>query len=157
MNPTHAELVDRAVRWLRGTRRCSVAYGELTTGAACIPDAIGWGWKSEMVEVKVSRGDFRRDGAKGSHLSGTLPGELRWYVTPPRLVVPEEIPEGWGLVWAFPASMRVVREAPVLALTPAALLTERALLLSAARRHELGVPFDPVRGRFQPLADRVCP
>lgn len=151
---THAELVDRAVHWLRGTRRCRVAYGELTTGAACIPDAIGWGWKSELVECKVSRADYRRDGAKGAHLSGTLPGELRWYLTPPGLVRVGELPDGWGLAEACAAYVRIVREPVAVVLTPAELRTERALLLSAARRHELGVPFDPVRGRFETLAER---
>lgn len=146
---SHAEGVSRAVRWLRSTRRCSVVYAELSTGAGVIPDAIGWGREgSGLVEVKVSRQDYRRDRDKYAHVAGLLPGELRWYLTPPGLLRPEEVAEGWGLVEAHPTCVRVVRPAPRRELTTAELRTERHLLRSALRRYDLGVRFDAETGRF---------
>lgn len=146
---THSELVDRAVRWLRGTRRCRLVYAEIVTSMPLVPDAIGWGTfdRSELVEVKVSRSDYHRDRRKMAHQCGILPGRMRWYLTPPGLLRPDELPLGWGLVEAG-ARMRVVRTAVAFAATVDMLRTETGILASAARRHELGVPFDAERGRF---------
>lgn len=65
---THEELVQRAVRWLSGTRRCNPVYAG---NASCseIPDAIGWSscwkWKgSTVIECKASLSDFRADAKK---------------------------------------------------------------------------------------------
>jgi len=59
---THAELVERATRWLRN-KGCQVI---VTSGNVCcleLPDAIGWNGSgySILVECKISRSDFRRD------------------------------------------------------------------------------------------------
>lgn len=62
---THNELCERAILWLRGTRRCEPVFSRC---ASCseIPDAIGWssayGWRgSTVVECKTSVGDFYAD------------------------------------------------------------------------------------------------
>lgn len=151
---THSALVDRAVRWLRTTRRCSIAYGEIATYAPLNPDAIGWGDCCVLVEVKVSRSDYWRDRHKPSHRADALPGSERWYLTPPGLIRPDELADGWGLIEAHPTVIRVRVPGSRLAPTPAGLRAEIAILRSVARRHEVGAPFDPVRGRFRPLADR---
>lgn len=153
---SHRDLVGRAIAWLRGTRGCLVAYAELSTVASCVPDAIGWRTRgSELVEVKVSRSDFRRDAMKPAHRAGLLPGNMRWYLTPAGMLRPEEIPEGWGLVEATEARIRIVRAAPFLELTSAGSATERMMLVSVARRHGLGVQFDPVSGRFAPAGSEL--
>jgi len=64
---THDELVDRALRWLRG-RRCNPIFSDCASCAE-IPDAIGWSssWKmrgSVVVECKASRNDFYADQKK---------------------------------------------------------------------------------------------
>ena len=66
---THAELCERARRWLKGSRRCHPVYSD---NASCseIPDAIGWSshfsWcGSTVVECKVSVSDFYADKKKG--------------------------------------------------------------------------------------------
>jgi hypothetical protein len=95
----HAELCRRAERWLK-TVGCGVTATELVTFAHEQPDVIGWRQgRSVVCEVKVSRADFaadlakpwRRDPAQGM-------GDWRIYVAPAGLLLPAEIPCGWGLL-----------------------------------------------------------
>ena len=62
---THAQLVAKAVRWLR-SYRCGVVLSEQACVSGEMPDAIGWkhGCHSVLVECKVTRGDFLADRAK---------------------------------------------------------------------------------------------
>jgi hypothetical protein len=64
----HPELCVRAIRWLRGTRRCNPVYS-LNASCAEVPDAIGWssahGWYgSTVIECKTSVNDFYADQKK---------------------------------------------------------------------------------------------
>lgn len=106
--------------------------------------------------LRASRGEgvavYQRDRRKIAHQCGYLPGRLRWYVTPPGLLRPEELPDGWGLVEAGGTRMRVVRKAVAGELTVAMLQTETVILASAARRHETGVSFDAERARFNAIS-----
>jgi hypothetical protein len=164
--PTHAELVQRAVRWLRGFHKCSHAYGELVTSSSYIPDAIGWRWAfSIMVECKVSRADFFADRKKLIHRNpDSHPGEERWYLTPPGLVRPEEVPEGWYLAEAHERAVKRVTQPPshypdrpndpdswVRLRHDARAAAGVPYLLSALRRHECGAQFDAERGRFETI------
>ena len=153
---THADLVQRAVRWLRSTRRCRIVYAEIVTSMPIVPDAIGWGPmnRCEIVEAKVSRSDFRRDPNKSSHRCGLVPGRLRWYMTPAGLLDAAEVPDGWGLVEVHGTRCRVIVPAPAVPETLGAMRTEIAILASATRRHEIGVPFDPETARFSPAAGK---
>lgn len=88
-----------------------------------IPDAIGWlrSGVSLLVECKASRGDFLSDAVKPSRKAGKTRGQpnlgsaasepttriprkteglgaYRFYLAPSGLLVPEELPEGWGLL-----------------------------------------------------------
>lgn len=112
MSLSHAELVQRAARWLRNTKKCGVVLTE-RKGYSEAPDAIGWryGPGSILVECKASRSDFFADRKKPfrQNPDGGM-GQTRYYLTPPRLIKPEEVPEGWGLLWAFENFVRVVRE-----------------------------------------------
>jgi hypothetical protein len=103
---THAALVDIAVAWLR--RRCGVVLREHGGGRE-LPDAIGWkGGFSWVVEVKVSRADFRADQKKPSRASATVrPGYRCWYLTPPGLLTVADIPDGWDLLEYDGARVRV--------------------------------------------------
>lgn len=112
---THAALVEVAARWLESTRRCSLVLTEFTCAGCETPDAIGWriseGW-SVLVECKTSRADFRRDAEKlqRQHREASV-GQERWYLTPPGLLRPDEVPEGWGLLEAG-ARVRIVLRCP---------------------------------------------
>lgn len=106
----HADVVARAARWLRGYHRCTVVVTELVTSCPIIPDAIGWrmSW-SVLVEAKVSRNDFKADQKKLIHTTpDTMPGQERWYLTPPNLIRPDEVPPGWGLAECGKSSIRIV-------------------------------------------------
>ena len=109
--PTHKELVARAERWLRNSKGCPVVLTELVTGAGEIPDAIGWkGAYSTLIECKTSRSDFFNDSKKDARRLGLNMGAACYYLTPPGLVKPEEVPSYWGLLEAGPRSVKVLKK-----------------------------------------------
>ena len=125
----HADLVERAARWLQGTVRCGVVSTANYNVGQSIPDAIGWtSSKSYLVECKASRGDFRRDLKKfHRQYAEHGMGNVRYYLTPPGLLLPDELPEHWGLLEARPTQVRVVKDADCF-LTPKVARNERGLL-----------------------------
>src|SRR2546430_10016870 len=62
---THAQLVQKAVEWLRAYR-CGVVLSEQACISGEMPDAIGWkrSCHSVLVECKISRADFLADRGK---------------------------------------------------------------------------------------------
>jgi hypothetical protein len=149
---SHADLVRYAVRWLRGHHRCSVVFAEISTSAPLIPDAIGWrrGW-SILVECKTSRSDFHADRHKLVHRHPeNAPGQERWYLVPLGLVRRSEVPEGWGLAEVRAGRVHRVVNPPPATLRHERMRMEMDLLLSAVRRHELGVEWRHEQARFAP-------
>lgn len=110
---THAELVDRAEKWLRSSG-CQTVVTRASVMTLEQPDAIGWPASgfSKLVECKVSRADFLRD-AKKPHrgYNGLAMGCFRYFLVPCNLVTADEIPLRWGLLYAAPRGIRVVRTA----------------------------------------------
>ena len=97
---THAQMVERAVRWLR-SYRCGVVLSEQACVSGEMPDAIGWKRASHsvLVECKVTRADFLADRGKPFRAKPEQGvGSERFYLTPPGLVKVEELPVGWGLL-----------------------------------------------------------
>jgi hypothetical protein len=97
---THAQLVEKAVHWLR-RYRCGVVLSEQASISGEMPDAIGWkrACHSVLVECKVTRSDFLADRAKPFRVKpedGV--GCERFYLVPAELVRREELPAGWGLL-----------------------------------------------------------
>ena len=131
---THRELVLRAERWLLKTKGCGFAFRELTPANGEIPDAIGWKNKcvSILVECKTSKADFlsdkhkyfRRDSYRGM-------GKYRYYMCPKGVIKPEELPQGWGLLYCLKNIIRKVKDAVYQECDQAA---EIGLLVSALRR-----------------------
>lgn len=143
---THAELVKRAAKWLSGTMRCGVVLCECASGTEQ-PDAIGWkraGHHSILVEVKVSRTDFLKDKKKWFRRQPEYGlGQERWYLTPPGLVKPEELPESWGLAEAKGKIVRKIVKPPKLKCYDQKIAwREISLLFGAMRKVALGVPPD---------------
>lgn len=99
---SHDRLVACAKRWLKHSKRCRVVATELRSAVFEEPDAIGWSsyGHSILVECKASRSDFFADAKKSR--SGV--GREKWYLTPPKLVSPGEIPPGWGLAEYRPSN-----------------------------------------------------
>lgn len=102
----HAELVSRASRWLKNSCGCSAVLSEIrafTSSGEC-PDAIGWRSNySILVECKTSRSDFLAD--KKKHFKSDPQrgvGTYRFYLCMPGIIKPEDLPEGWGLLYAEP-------------------------------------------------------
>lgn len=107
---THAALCALAVKWLKrphsaGGPGCTIAVSEVKSGwTGEIPDAFGvraTGGRdgSVVVEVKVSRADFLADKAKPHRQAGKGVGNWRYFMCPEGVIKPEEVPEGWGLLW----------------------------------------------------------
>jgi len=97
---THAQLVSKAVHWLR-RYRCGVVLSEQACVSGEMPDAIGWkrACHSVLVECKVTRSDFLADRAKPFRLKPEQGvGCERFYLVPAGLVRREELPQGWGLL-----------------------------------------------------------
>lgn len=98
---THAELVEIAYRWILKRGSCGVAFKELRSYNAEIPDVIGFGSGfSSVIECKTSRSDFLSDKKKPHRAKGM--GTFRYYCCPIGLIKPEELPEKWGLLYVQP-------------------------------------------------------
>jgi len=112
---THAELCERAERWLK-SNGCSVTASEIATGTSQQPDAIGFrnfGLETWLIECKVSRSDFRADRKK--HHQSTPEksiGSHRWYMTPAGLLSAHDLPEGWGLLEVANDRVRIIKGSP---------------------------------------------
>lgn len=141
---THDELVGRAVRWLRGTKRCGVVLAEVSGSGFEQPDAIGWkigGTHSVLVECKTSRPDFLRDAKKWHRRAGLGMGMERYYLAPPGVIRAEELQNGWGLA-EVGARIRVVQEAELRTRCPDRQRREIGILFAALRKAQLGLPMD---------------
>jgi hypothetical protein len=110
---THAELVDRAERWLLSIG-CGVTFTELSTAAMETPDVIGW--KSHMsilIEVKASRSDFYRDKRKPfRRYPERGMGCWRFFMCEAGVILPGSLPEGWGLLYVDGNAVRRVCGVP---------------------------------------------
>ena len=112
---THADLCERAVRWLYGSRKCNVAFSGIASTRE-IPDAIGWStacqWRGSIViECKMSLSDFHRDRKKKHE---TRMGNRRYFLCPlnviGRTAVEEYCPDH-GLLYLYHDRIYVEREA----------------------------------------------
>ena len=113
---THEELVIRAERWLK-TMGCGVVLNDnfrAGTHSGEQPDAIGWrDGLSLLVECKATRSDFLADRKKRFRADPALGmGDWRFFMCPPGLIKPEELPEGWGLLYAHPRKIQKVHGVP---------------------------------------------
>jgi hypothetical protein len=138
---THAQLVEKAVRWLR-YYRCGVVLSEQACASGEMPDAIGWKRQchSVLVECKVTRGDFLADRAKPFRLKPEQGvGGERFYLTPAGLVKPEELPAGWGLLEVRGRGVERVHASVKNLRTAAGFRCEMNLLLASLRRVEVRI------------------
>jgi hypothetical protein len=141
----HDELVSRAVRWLKNTIGCGFVLHEIACTSMEIPDAIGWKLDgSFLVECKASRSDFLADRKKLFRICPEQGmGIYRYYMTPPEMVKPEELPDKWGLLWVNPKTVKVVKKPTYFDQKDAA-IAEMPLLCSALRRVELRGDLDKI-------------
>ena len=113
---SHADLVARAERWLK-QQGCGITIRDpfrARTPHGEFPDAIGWrDGLSILVECKVSRADFLADRRKPFRADPEKGmGDWRFYLAPPGIIHPVDLPTGWGLLWALPKTVRRIHGVP---------------------------------------------
>lgn len=143
----HCELVERGRGWLR-RQGCNIVFAELTvpTRYGELPDVLGWrDGLSILVEAKASRADFLADRHKPFRCDPAQGmGDWRFYLTPPGIVTADDVPNGWGLLWAHPRKIERVHGGPTGNACwhterpfTANVHAERMFLVSALRRLQL--------------------
>jgi hypothetical protein len=138
---THAQLVEKAVRWLR-SYRCGVVLSEQACTSGEMPDAIGWkkACHSVMVECKVTRADFLVDREKPWRQKPERGvGSERFYFTLTGLIKVEELPTGWGLLEFRRGRVEMIRESAKNLRTAVGFRYEMNLLLASLRRVEVRI------------------
>ena len=138
---THAQLVERAVQWLR-SYRCGVVLSEQACASGEMPDAIGWkrACHSVMVECKVSRADFLADRDKPFRKKPEAGvGCERFYLTVRGLIRPTELPAGWGLLELHNRKVEIIRPSARDLRSAAGFRYEMNLLLASLRRVEIRI------------------
>jgi hypothetical protein len=138
---THAQMVEKAIRWLR-RYRCGVVLSEQACVSGEMPDAIGWkrACHSVLVECKVTRGDFLADRAKPFRMKPEKGvGCERFYFTPAGLVRQEELPVGWGLLELRRGSVETIYSSAKNLRSAVGFQCEMNLLLASLRRVEVRV------------------
>lgn len=113
---THGELVLKAERWLKA-QGCGVVFRDgfkAITHNRELPDAIGWReGLSILVECKASRVDFLADKKKMFRQAPENGmGDWRLFLCPPELISVDELPEKWGLLYAYPKQIKKVHGVP---------------------------------------------
>ena len=138
---THAQLVQKAVGWLRAYR-CGVILSEQACLSGEMPDAIGWkrACHSVLVECKISRADFLADREKPfRRKQGLGMGCERFYLAPSDMVDLEELPAGWGLLECHNRQIKLRLPAAKNLRTEAGFKYEMNLLLASLRRVEIRI------------------
>jgi hypothetical protein len=131
------------VSWLRHKYRCGIVLSEQYCATGEVPDAIGWKGmcRSVIIECKVSRADFLADAQKPfrAHPEEGL-GCERFYLAPPGLIDPRELPSHWGLLECRRNEVSVVVKAGRKSLrAEMGLMKEMNLLLASLRRVEVRI------------------
>lgn len=138
---THAQLVEKAVRWLRWYR-CGVVLSEQACASGEMPDAIGWkqACHSVLVECKVTRADFLADRAKPFRQKPQKGvGCERFYLTPPGIVKTDELPAGWGLLEIHCGRVEMLQPSARNLRSATGFRYEMNLLLASLRRVEVRI------------------
>jgi len=138
---THAQLVAKAVHWLR-RYRCGVVLSEQACASGEMPDAIGWksACHSVLVECKVTRSDFLADRAKPFRLKPEHGvGCERFYLVPAGILCREELPAGWGLLELCHNKIEITQPSAKNLRTAIGFRYEMNLLLASLRRVEVRV------------------
>jgi hypothetical protein len=138
---THAQLGEKAVRWLR-SYRCGVVLAEQACASGEMPDAIGWKRQSHsvLVECKVTRADFLADRAKPWRAKPEQGvGCERFYLAPAGLIRGDELPCGWGLLEQRAGRILLVHPSAKNLRSAAGFRCEMNLLLASLRRVEVRI------------------
>ena len=96
---THDELVQAGINWFKKDLKSKVVLSESRGFGGEIPDVIAWkSGFSFVIECKTSRADFLADRKKPHRIIRGM-GHYRLFICPTDLIKPEELPNGWGLLY----------------------------------------------------------
>jgi len=104
------DLCNRAERWLLYTLKCGVVLKGLTAVTGETPAVIGWRDQhvSHLVACATTLSEFHSDRSKHyrnrSHLGL---GIYRYYMCPSGLIMPDELPPKWGLLYVTPTKVLI--------------------------------------------------
>lgn len=139
----HAQMVDRAVEWLRRHYGCGIVLSEQYCASGEVPDVIGWkrACQSVLVECKVSRSDFLADANKPFRKKPEEGmGSKRLYMALAGVIAREELPEHWGLLECKGREVQMtVKPGKQDLRTAIGLIKEMNLLLASLRRVEVRI------------------
>ena len=112
---THRQLCEIGAKWLVNVNnwifRCQYAAVELVSSAMENPDVFGLRHdKPILIEVKVSKSDFKRDAFKRHKNLTDGMGATRYFLCPKGVISKEDITNGWGLLWYDAGKIEVVKE-----------------------------------------------
>lgn len=160
----HDILCTKAEEWLK-RQGCKVTFHDrfrAVTGTGEQPDAIGWrSGASILIECKASRSDFLSDRGKRFRADPAMGmGDWRFYFCPPGVILPGDLPEGWGLMYCHEKKVEKVHgvpkgnarwydERPFRGNKDA----ENAMLISALRRLQIRGHLDLVYQPFSELSN----
>jgi hypothetical protein len=138
---THAELIERAAKWLKNSKHCKIVLKEIVSGYETA-DAIGFTLQnSYLVECKTSINDFYADQKKHFRREPEYGmGVCRYYLCPDGLIDlnKQRFPVGWGLLYVKPKQIKVVRESVDFnSNVSRSLRAERHLLVSMLHRADI--------------------
>lgn len=138
---THAQLVRKAVAWLR-LYRCGIVLSEQVCASGEMPDAIGWkgACHSVLVECKLTRADFFADHHKPFRQKSEMGmGCERFYLAPRGVLDTALLPAGWGLLECNAREVQVVRRSRKNLRSKIGFRYEMNLLLASLRRVEIRI------------------
>ncbi|NAX44820.1 MULTISPECIES: hypothetical protein [unclassified Vibrio] len=109
----HDELCRRSAQFLKNNG-FNVVFDDRFAPTSEQPDAFGIsGTSTCLIEVKVSRSDFLADSKKWFRQEPEKGmGDWRFYLCPKGLISVDELPHGWGLLYATEKQIRKVHGWP---------------------------------------------
>ena len=110
---THDELVERAVCWLRNSRRCTYVLDGPRPWSVCeYVDAIGWlsTGESIVVECKTSQSDYTANWRKSWRKHAKGMGFWRYYLAETGILSTNDL-RGCGLLEIRGCRIKVIQEA----------------------------------------------
>jgi hypothetical protein len=139
----HAQLIARAVEWLRRSYKCGIILSEQYCATGEVPDVIAWKGhcKSVLVECKASRADFLADAGKPFRQKPEYGmGSQRFYMAPAGIIRADELPKHWGLLELCGREVRTAKKPGRVDLrSEAGVMKEMNLLLASLRRVEVRI------------------
>jgi len=87
---------------------------EFATACDENPDVIGWATEADsmLIECKLTRSDFLRDGDKAVRRNPRAGmGRRRYYLCPAEVIQIKDLPPKWGLLWVTGNQITLKREA----------------------------------------------